>query len=153
MLGSLITTPLTNRNLWISKYNSLKQNQKIGATALLYWPPAYFGARLTAGGRHSGWAQVNWHLISSLSGSVLELNSSYQAQSLIWGEWCKVKWGWVKPEAEHKSTGQRLDQYRLSHRWTGLGWQSAGRWNLLIDQGSWILDSYTWTDISFQQWS
>lgn len=53
----------------------------------------HFDARLTARGRHSCWAQVNWHLISSLSGSVPEPNSAYQAQSLMWGEWCKVKWG------------------------------------------------------------
>lgn len=50
----------------------------------------YCDSRLTASRWHSCWAQVNWHLISSFSGSVSQPNSAYQAQSLMWGEWCKV---------------------------------------------------------------
>lgn len=88
-------------------------------------------ARLTASGQHSGTVHINWHLTSSLSGSVPEPNIAYQAQSLMWGEWWKVSWGCAKPEAEHQSTGQRSDQYWLSQRQTG----SGGR--LQRDDASW----------------
>lgn len=54
----------------------------------------------------------------SHTGTLPEPNSVYQAPRLMWGEWCKVRWGGVRPEAEHRSTGQCLDQYWLSYRQT-----------------------------------
>ncbi len=131
-------------NLYISKYNSQKQKCIIDGTTLSNWPPGP-AVRLTASWRHSGIAPVNWHLTSSLSGSVPEPNSAYQALGLMWGEWCKVRWGCVKPEAEHQSTGQRSDQYWLSHRRTRSGRWAAERRRFLIDLGWSLMSTHTHT--------
>ncbi len=133
-INCLIKVLLTITTIHKFPNNSQKQKCIKDGTALLNWPPTP-DARLTASGRSSGRAHVNWHLTSSLSGSVAEPNSAYQAVSLMWGEWCKARWGCVKPEAEHQSTGQRSDQYWLSHRQMRLGWWASERRPFLIDLG------------------
>lgn len=91
-------------------------------------------ARLTASGRSSGRAHVNWNWTSFQF--IPEPNSAYQALSLMWGERWRAVWASFKPEAEHQSSEQRSDQYGLIHGPGRLA-QWAVEWqHFLIDLGS-----------------